>query len=353
MNEKQISEVPNPGNDLTNIAQTAPGMVTSTDIQGGASFSSLGMPGTSNLFTVNGMNDNDNGSNLNLVGSLGLLLGQNQIQEATVVSIGYSGQFGGAAGANVNYITKSGGNAFHGNAQYQWNGRVLNANDWYNIAFQQPRPFSIANQWAGSFGGPIKRDKLFFFFDTEGMRVLNPATFAVTIPSPQFEAATLANIENKFGLNSPSDKFYNQMFDLYNAAPGASSAIPGGFSSTDPSGCTGFEGLGTDPVTNTPIPCARQVNSSRSVPSQDALTSGRVDWNTSRNDRVFLQVQHDSGYWPFRPDPISSVFDADGKERWWQGQLIQTHTFGTSGASQFLLAAYAKKVELMQTIAMN
>jgi len=93
------------------------------------------MPGTSNLFTINGMNDNDSSINLNMIGELLLLLGQNQIQEATVVSIGYSGQFGGAAGANINYITKSGGNQYHGNTQYYWNGRVFNANDWFNFSW--------------------------------------------------------------------------------------------------------------------------------------------------------------------------------------------------------------------------
>jgi hypothetical protein len=80
-------------------------------------------------------------------GALILLLGQNQIQEATVVSTGYSGQFGGAAGGNINYLTKSGGNEFHGNVQYYWNGRVFNANNWFNKGFDEPRPFSIANQW--------------------------------------------------------------------------------------------------------------------------------------------------------------------------------------------------------------
>src|SRR5882724_10006637 len=129
MTQKQISEVPNPGNDLTYIAQTAPGAVMNTDQQGfGGNFSILGMPGTSNLFTVNGMNDNDDAGNESRASALGLLLGQNQIQEATIVSIGYSAQFGGAAVANINYITKSGGSDFHGNAQYYWNGRALNAN---------------------------------------------------------------------------------------------------------------------------------------------------------------------------------------------------------------------------------
>ena len=72
---------------------------------------------------------------------------------------------------SVNYQTKSGGNAFHGNTGYYWNGSDLNANDWIDNAVGTPRPFDIANQWAGSIGGPVKKDKL-FFFDTEGMRLV-------------------------------------------------------------------------------------------------------------------------------------------------------------------------------------
>ena len=166
MNQLQVSQVPNPGNDLTYIAQTAPGAIMNTDTIGlpyAGNFSILGMPGTSNLFTLNGMDNNDIQMNTNNSGAMGMLLGQNEVQEATIVSNGYSGQFGGAAGANVNYLTKSGGNKFHGNAAYYWNGSALNANDWIDNAVGNPRPFDIANQWAGSVGGPIKKDKLFFF----------------------------------------------------------------------------------------------------------------------------------------------------------------------------------------------
>jgi hypothetical protein len=126
--QKEVEAVPNPGNDLTYIAQTAPGMVMNTD-QGVGNFSNLGLPAVSNLFTLNGMSYNFIGPSENSSGALNMLLGQNQVQEATVVSNGYSGQFGNVAGANVNYITKSGGNNFHGNAAYFWNGRILNAND--------------------------------------------------------------------------------------------------------------------------------------------------------------------------------------------------------------------------------
>src|SRR5437870_9497894 len=87
INQKQISEVPNPGNDLTYIVQTAPGVVMNTDMQGSSNFSILGMPGNSYLYNVDGMSITDNAVNLQLVGSLFLLLGQNQIQEADRKSV--------------------------------------------------------------------------------------------------------------------------------------------------------------------------------------------------------------------------------------------------------------------------
>jgi len=59
--------------------------------------------------------------------------------------------------------------------------------------------------------------------------VLIPQILAAVIPSPQFEAATIANIDSRFGTASASDAFYKRIFDLYKAAPGASSAIPGSF----------------------------------------------------------------------------------------------------------------------------
>jgi len=344
MNQQQISEVPNPGNDLTYIAQTAPGVIMNTETSGPQNFSSLGMPGTSNLFTLDGMSENDNGMQASLNGSLGLLLGQNQIQEATVVSIGYSGQFGGAAGAMVNYISKSGGNRFHGNAQYLWNGTALNANDWFNVANGLRRPFDDANQWAGSLGGPIRRDKLFFFFDSEGDRLtLVPTLDAsfnsiVLIPSPQFESATIQHIDKLFGNASASDAFYKKIFALYNAAPGAGSAVPGGINGD---GCLGFadpddpNGFGHNGV-----PCAEHFYATPSGPFHDTLTMGRVDWNAGANDRVFVRLQNEFGYSTNFIDPINSLFNADGHQSWWQSQINETHTFGASAASQFLLAGY-------------
>lgn len=332
---KQVSEVPNPGNDLTYIAQTTPGAVMNTDNGFGSKFSILGMPGFSYAFTVDGVSITENTLNIVRGGPLGLTLGTNQVQEATVVASAYSGQFGNAAGGNVNYVTKSGGNAFHGNAQYYWNGTVLNANDWFNQAFGNPRPLSIANQWAASMGGPIRKDRLFFFLDTEGLRLVIPQILFTVIPTPEFEAATIANIDSKFGANSASDAFYKQVFKLYDGTPRASLAQDGGFDPNDLLGCTGFSipnSIGTPGH-----PCARNITNTRSRPSQDTLTSGRVDWNIGQSDRAFFRVQEEGGVAAIGADPINPVFDGDYDNSRWQTQLLETHTFNPTTASQFLI----------------
>lgn len=352
MSQSQISELPNPGNDLTYIAQTAPGAIMNTDSARtggvGGNFSILGMPGTSNLFTVNGMNDN--GGRFNLTGATGMLLGQNQIQEATVVSNGYSGHFGEAAGSDVNYVTKSGGNDFHGNAEYFWNGSVLNATDWITKAFGNPRPFDIANQWAGSVGGPLQKNRFFFFFDTEGLRVLLPSPVQVVLPSPQFEAATIANIDSIFGSASASDAFYKQIFSLYSQTPGIAAAAPGSFS--DPLGCLDASPSGVFIGPQTPqgqlgvnLPCAIHFQTTLGQPTSESLVSGRMDWNIRTNDRAFFLLQYDNGRQPIVVDPISSLFNVYSTGPWWQAQLNETHTFGTTAANQFLLTGtYQDKV---------
>ncbi len=193
--EQQVQNVPNPGNDMSAIAQLAPGAIMNT--QGGyGNVEAFGLPATSNLFTTDGMDDNDPFLNLNNSGATNLLLGSNEIQEADVVTNGFSTAYGTFSGINVNYVTKSGGNDFHGNAVYYWNGRAMNANDWFNKQSGIPRPFDNANQWAASIGGPIKKDKMFFYVNTEGLRVLIPVPSTIFVPTTGFEAAVVQNLKN-------------------------------------------------------------------------------------------------------------------------------------------------------------
>ena len=215
-NQTMIANTPNGGNDLTYVAQLAPGATMNTGM-GYGNFSMHGLPATSNLYTVNGENDMDPYLNLNNSGATNLTLGKNDVQEATVVTNPYGGQFGQQAGAQVSYVTKSGGNSYHGNLEYWWNGSRFNANDWFNNNTGTPRPFANNNQWAASIGGPIKKDKLFFFVDTEGLRYIVPSTQPVFVWSPNFVNAALANIATTNPAELP---LYTKYFHLMQGAPG-------------------------------------------------------------------------------------------------------------------------------------
>src|SRR4030095_15362204 len=316
---EQIALVPNPGNDLSYVLQTAPGVVMNTQM-GYGNGSTYGLPATSNLFTVNGMNENDPFFNLNNSGATNLLLGQNDVNEATVVNNGYSGQYGGLAGANVNYVTKAGSHSYHGNAIYWWNGSAMNANNYFNNQSGTPRPFDNANQWAASFGGPIKKDKTFFFVDYEGLRVILPTRVNVNIPSSQFQTAPLADLT----ANSPASvPFYNQLFSLYNNAAGASRAVPFGSDSGDPTGCAGF----TDTASGLGItqPCALHFQSTAGNLTTEWLVTGRLDQNLGNNDRLFAHFRTDHGLQASYTAPISPVFNAVSNQPQYEGQLQETH----------------------------
>jgi Carboxypeptidase regulatory-like domain len=232
---EEVAQLPSAGGDITNIADTAPGAVVN-GTGGYGNFTVNGMPATSNLFTINGENDMDPYFNINNSGASNLTLGQNEIGEATVITNPYGGQYGQLAGAQVTYVTKSGTNAFHGNAMYWWNGRLLNANNWMNKESQQfvhnnidptqplnEAPFSNANQWATSFGGPIIKNKTFFFVDFEGMRFLLPNVDNITAPSTQFINAAEAQVAL---LHPEESSDYNKLMGFWQNAPGYSSVVP-------------------------------------------------------------------------------------------------------------------------------
>jgi len=338
-NAKQIANLPNPGNDLTYNVQTAPGTVMNT--QGGTgNFSTFGLPANSNSFNLDGMNDNDPSLLVNNSGATNLLLGNNEIEEVTIVNNGYSGQYGGFAGASVDYVTKSGSNFLHGNAQYWWNGRILNANNWFNKNVPPgtpaaPRPFVNANQYAASLGGAIRRNKIFFFVDYEGLRFVLPVNNLVLIPSREFETATLVNLEETG--HQASVQFYNQMFDLWNKAPGANRALPGNPQTGDPTGCNGFTGPGGLGIT---IPCALSFRSSVDNLTREDLLGGRLDFNFGQNDKLFFHLHEDQGLQATYTDPINPVFNLQSNDPIYQGQISETHIFNPRAVNLLVFSGF-------------
>src|SRR5580692_6102728 len=321
----QIQNVPNPGGDITYVAQTAPGIMMNSSTGGGyGNFSAFGLPGTSNLFVINGNDYNDAFLNLNNSGSSNLLLGGNELQEVAVVSNGYTGQYGRQAGAQIDYSTKSGTNAFHGDAVYNWTGRALTANDPLNKAFGGTRPFENNNQWAASLGGPIKKDKAYFFLNTEGIRYIFGSIQNVSVPTPAFENFVQGNVPG----DASTQAFYANIFKLYNAAPGIGNAKPNADS------CPGFV---TAPGA-TGGACTESFSQSVSSGNKEWLLSGRVDYNLGENDKLFGRVRFDRGVQPTYTDPINPVFNNSSIQPQDEGQLNYTHIFSPTVVNNFIFS---------------
>jgi len=338
--QTQIAQLPAPGGDITSYAQTAPGVLMNT---GGAygNFSAFGLPATSNLFTENGNDENDPFLNLNNSGSSNLLLGQNEVQEVAVVSNGYTAQYGRQAGVQVDYTTKSGSNDFHGNAVFWYNSSGFNANDWFQkqseIAQGQPnqQPFAVNHMWAGSIGGPIVKNKLFFFVDQEGLYYALPSVQTVNLPTPAFSAAILSNI----GTVSPAQlPFYTQEMNLYANSPVAASATPlGNPANAGTCGDVGtLAGVNFAPGGSS---CIMSATASGVNHNKEWLLTERIDYNISNADKLFGRFKADHGHQPTSTDLINpAVFSTQSTQPEYEGQINETHVFSSNVVNNMILS---------------
>ncbi len=356
-----VSKLPNPGNDLTAVAQTAPGVLMNTSNGGGyGNFTAFGLPATSNLFTMNGNDENDPYLNLNNSGASNLLLGTNEVQEVAVVSNGYTGQYGRQAGAQVDYVTKTGTNQFHGNAVYFYNNRVMNANDFFNNASGTPLPTENNNQWQASVGGPIKKDKIFFFADYEGLRYVLGTSNLVIVPTPAFGAAVVNNLPS-FG-NANSGPYYSNMFNLWDSAPGINRAVPvdSSVDGTNNLGCgdlntsggsggvvPGFEAFGglsgtTNGAYGTNLgggtPCAESYRTNVGALSTEWILAANVEFHLNDANRVNVRYRMDRGLQPTYTDPINQAFTMTSSQPQYEGQINWNHIFSPAKTNQLIVS---------------
>jgi len=338
--QKQLEEIPNSGNDMTTFAFTSPGISLSRGA-GYGNFTAFGLPGTSNLYTVNGGDTNDPFNGLNNSGASNNMLGTNELQEMTITTNGYTGQYGRAAGANVNFSTRSGSNQFHGNAQWEWNGATMNANDWFNNNTGTPRPFANSNAWAGRIGGPIVKNKLFFFYDNEGLRYVLPGGGLHYIPTPQFANLTLANI----AATQPAQlAYYQNFFKLYAGASGAARATPLTTADDPGLGCADIyqydksgNVIGTN-VAAIPVgtPCQMSFSGGGSNKNTERLMATRVDWVVNDKNNVYFRWWEDRGDQATYTDAINPIFNASSVQPQDTGQVNWTHVFNPNVVNQFI-----------------
>ncbi|MFZ0301032.1 MAG: carboxypeptidase-like regulatory domain-containing protein [Candidatus Sulfotelmatobacter sp.] len=316
-----LEDLPNPGGDLTYPLQFAPGALINTagsgnDFVGGSNgYGNVefnGLPALSNGYIVDGLETNDPLTNLNSGLSTNLVLGLNSISEVTVNTLSYSVDQGRYGASQVNYVTKSGTNQFHGNLYELWNGSLLNAADYFTNATPGNRkPGATVNHFGGSVGGPIAHDKLFFFFDSEWVRIALPIVTPTIVPSLAFEQYVLQQ------LPSASVPFYQQMFSLYENTSGTPTAILG-----CPLGAAG-DG------------CANRQSVSHSSDDHEQVQTARVDYNINPKDTAWFRFQSDTGLQAAWTDPINPVFDAFSPQPLYSFASGHTHVFSQNLVNYF------------------
>jgi len=346
LDAQSLENLPNPGGDLTYPLQFAAGALINTagsgnDFVGGTNgYGNVqfnGLPALSNGYIVDGLETNDPLTNLNSGLSTNLVLGLNSISEVTVNTLSYSVDQGRYGASQVNYVTKSGANQWHGNLYELWNGSLLNAADYFtNATAGNHKPRSTVNHFGGSLGGAILHDKLFFFVDSEWVRIALPIVTATTVPTSAFQSYVLQQLPQG-GTDSvtgtvyqptpQSLPFYQKMFSLYANTNGIPLAVLGCPFNSDGSAATG-----TPPNGNG---CANRRSVSHSSDDSEQVQTVRIDYNFNQNNTAWYRFQSDTGLQAAYTDPINPLFNSLSPQPLYSFAAGYTHVFSQNVVNYF------------------
>ncbi|HTA44397.1 MAG TPA: TonB-dependent receptor [Bryobacteraceae bacterium] len=219
-----VENMPLNGRSFSSLIDLAPGVVLTPSNQYEAGqFSVNGQHPDANYFMVDGVSANigtaGGGATLSqsgpgqtaatsAFGGTSNLVSLDALEEFRIQTSTFAPEYGRTPGAQISVVTKSGTNAFHGTAFEYFRNDKLDANDWFANQHALARPALRQNDFGGVLGGPIWKDKLFFFGSWESLRVLQPQVANTYEPTQATRAATPAAVQplmNAFPLPNSAD----------------------------------------------------------------------------------------------------------------------------------------------------
>lgn len=209
--EQQVNDLPLVTRNWASLSQLAAGVTTAPAGQpsadsgstGSAYFVSDGANLWQNDFRLNGINDNIEMYGGSYTGSNAAITPPpDALHEFKLQSGNYTAEFGHSTGAVVNATTKSGTNNFHGDVWEYVRNDVFNANLFFNKIKNQPRAKYRQNIFGATLGGPIYKDKTFFFFAYQGQRFVKPVPSPSTVPTPLMVSSGFTNLQDLITYNS-------------------------------------------------------------------------------------------------------------------------------------------------------
>ena len=281
VSDRSVQDLPLNGRNVLDLALLQPGVLPADNPNNTSAFSA------NTAFSVSGgRNDSntfilDGGANNDLLDN-GVVYNPNPdaVQEFKVLTSNFTAEYGRNGGGIVTVVTKSGTNVFHGSA-YEYNRNdAYNANDFFSNLNNQPRAVLKRNQFGGTLGGPVLKNKLFFFGSYEGQRqnALQPSG-QVTVLTPQEAAGDFSASPNQAAVAS-----FLQANPFFQSDPTKRGVNPGDPTVIDPTTI--------DPVAKAYLAAGLlPTNAAGSASFQNAAQNnydqmtGKFDWELTENDR--------------------------------------------------------------------
>ena len=196
--ERQIRDLPLNGRRYADLALLEPGIqknLTNPNNTAPDRFSSNGNLETQNYFSLDGVDNNSGSTNLQEGSVQTVQPPPDALQEFRVQTRTYSAEFGTSAGAVINASMKSGTNAFHGDVWEFLRNSRFDSNSFFNNAGGVPRGHFSQNQFGGTIGGPIIKNKTFFFFDAQNFTSRKATTVNSAVPTPLMKQGNFTELK--------------------------------------------------------------------------------------------------------------------------------------------------------------
>jgi len=198
--EEQIKTLPLNGRNFVNLTRTVPGVVRGipgANIDGAgslawrasASFSANGQRPRDNNYMLDGVDNNET-----WLQTVVLFPSVDALDEFKLQTSTYSAEFGRSLGGVVNLQIKSGTNTLHGSAFEFLRNDAFDANNFFNNRAGRAKPDFSQHQYGGTIGGPLVKDKTFYFFDYQGYKINQGATYLSTVPSAKMRAGDFSEL---------------------------------------------------------------------------------------------------------------------------------------------------------------
>ena len=297
--EQQINDLPLNGRRYADLALLEAGIqknLTNTNNTAPDRFSSNGNLETQNYFSLDGIDNNSGSTNLQEGSVQTVQPPPDALQEFRVQTRTYSAEFGTSAGAVINASLKSGSNGFHGDVWEFLRNSDLDANAYFNNLNGLPRGHFAQNQFGGTIGGPIIKNKTFFFFDAQDFTSRKATSTLSTVPTPLMKTGNFTELKPALAGSNVA---------------GQAGCVSGNIIAASCLDPAGVKLLSLYPDPNIPSAVAREgvpgswtggsnYQYQYSVPIDTSSYDVRIDHNWNQNNRIFGRF---SDYTVNRQDP--------------------------------------------------